>query len=1247
MWLGIIIGLVLGGLLGSIGVAVLLAMIGGVLGAIISRKDTTATEEATNPAPGEGVDERQPSLGALQDEIHSLQEQMRRATQRIGMLEQRIQGLAPEVSVAPAAPAAPTVTATAMPSTSEGPLEEVLLDVEALTRQALAASSGTPISVSVSREIASETRRDALPIELVPAPAAVAQSGSADVEPESAPLGRTSEETFAYRSVEIEKPATPSRLAEFIARWVTGGNPIVKVGVLILFLGLAFLLRYVAENTVVPIELRYAGVAAAGIGLLLFGWHWRHKSDSYGLVLQGAGIGVLYLTTLAGMKLHPLIPAEMGFAILIGVAVFAVLLAVLQDALVLAVIAALGGFAAPVLASTGSENHLAFFAYLTVINLGILAVAWFKAWRPLNLVGFLCTLFLAASWGDKYFQPGLFSMAEPFLLLYFVVYVLITFLFARRTLADAETALGSSFEERFRLQVPQVSYVDASLVFGVPISTFGLQYLMVRSFENGPAYSALAFGLAYIFLAYVLFRQTGLRYALLSETMIALAVIFGSLAIPLGLEGEWTSAAWAVEAAGVYWLGVRQEKVHARLFALLLLFGSAAYFALDLRLGGEASVLAGSWLGCLMLALSVWWVYRLMHLAPDKVLHDFERGLRPWLVACGSLVVALIPFLIWSMGWASTALAVLGGIGVFAALRLNERSLLGWGCGYQLLAGGLYISTLHRSADGVALANGWSGLLATGLIGSALLAAAWSVTQQRSDADEAGERPFAGLFVGVLVGGLVFVNMAPLFVLPWRFAAMVWPLTSLATLWWAIRSRQPAGLFFALGLQLFAGMISLVSHLGLFAGNSFLTDAPAFMHAGFWSPLLISLVALVAARLLQQRTDAGASVPLGWLALIWSGLWWAFAWAAECDRVLVPDAAVFALLGICVATVGFWRTLARRFDWLELGQSTLAFLPLLTILLVMQWFAGSAHPLAGWGALAWLLALLMHLLLLRDQAAWLPPVLHQGVHVTGVWLFLAIATLDVHWHLASWGGAESAWSALGWALVPLTYLWAVSRERLCEKWPLDEFRSAYAMVGALPVVLYLLGWTWLSMLLGQGAAPLPYVPVLNPLELGQFAVLLCITLWWRSLSGEQQFLDNGRLPLAVLGVTAFAVISSMVLRTCHHWGGVSWQSNALVKSMLAQSALSIVWSMIAIGLMLFGNRQGVRAIWIIGASLIAFVVGKLFLVELAASGSLERIVSFIVVGLLLLLVGYFAPLPPRQDVAGELRTDQAIAGGAS
>ena len=247
---------------------------------------------------------------------------------------------------------------------------------------------------------------------------------------------------------------------------------------------------------------------------------------------------------------------------------------------------------------------------------------------------------------------------------------------------------------------------------------------------------------------------------------------------------------------------------------LLLLFGSAAYFVHDLTWGDGLSVLGGSWLGCLMLALSAWWFYRLNSRAPAGRLHAFEQSMRPWLVACGCLFTALMPFLLYPMDWASTLLAILGALAVIAARPMAERGMIGWGCAYQVLAGGLYLSTLQPAEDGTVLASGWNGLAAAGLIGVALLAAAWAVLRQGSEGD--GKTGTLGGLAGlVLLGGLAFINLAPLFVLPWHFAAMVWPATGIATLWWAIRNRQKAALAFALGLQLIAGAVSLGSHLSL------------------------------------------------------------------------------------------------------------------------------------------------------------------------------------------------------------------------------------------------------------------------------------------------------------------------------------------------------------------------------------------------------------------------------------------------
>ena len=59
--------------------------------------------------------------------------------------------------------------------------------------------------------------------------------------------------------------------------------------------------------------------------------------------------------------------------------------------------------------------------------------------------------------------------------------------------------------------------------------------------------------------------------------------------------------------------------------------------------------------------------------------------------------------------------------------------------------------------------------------------------------------------------------------------------------------------------------------------------------------------------------------------------------------------------------------------------------------------------------------------------------------------------------------------------------------------------------------------------------------------------------------------------------------------------------------------------------------RAAKSSWIAGAALLGVVVAKLFLVDLSRAGTIERIVSFIGVGLLLLLIGYLAPVPARRE----------------
>jgi uncharacterized membrane protein len=201
-------------------------------------------------------------------------------------------------------------------------------------------------------------------------------------------------------------------------------------------------------------------------------------------------------------------------------------------------------------------------------------------------------------------------------------------------------------------------------------------------------------------------------------------------------------------------------------------------------------------------------------------------------------------------------------------------------------------------------------------------------------------------------------------------------------------------------------------------------------------------------------------------------------------------------------------------------------------------------------------------------------------------------------------------------------------------WPVSAFTRSYVVVGGAPVATFLAAWIFYANFASSGDPhPLFYVPVLNPLDLAIAAAFIVLVMWVRTAAanGLHPTLHKARVALyAGSAAAAFIWLNGMLLRTLHHWAGLPFALEPMLSSRLVQAAFSILWMVLALALMVAGTRRAFRAIWIIGAALMGVVVAKLFLVDLSAVGTVERIVSFLAVGLLMLLIGYLSPVPPRE-----------------
>lgn len=764
------------------------------------------------------------------------------------------------------------------------------------------------------------------------------------------------------------------RIGTSIQRYFSTGNPIVRVGVIVLFFGLAFLLKYAADYGMLPVELRVIAVAAAGAGLLVLGWRLRLKRRVYALALQGGGIALMYLTVFTAFRMYGLLNAWIAFPLLLVLGVASASLSVRQNAAALAVLGISGGFLAPVLTSTGGGSHVVLFSYYALLNLGVVAIAWFRSWRSLNLIAFAFTYLIGTAWGVLRYRVELFASTEPFLILFFLFYIAIALLFALR-------------------QPPRLrGYVDGTLVFGNPLLAFAIQSYLAQRFEYGMAYSSAAAGLLYLALAWRLFAGGNRNLRLLAEAFLALGVVFLSLTVPFALDGEWISTAWALEGAALLWVGVRQRKRLAVAFALLL----------------------------------------------------------------------------------------------------------------QLCAGAGYLLEAGGRGEGIAVLN-------------------------------------------------------------------------------------------ALCLS-----SALVSAAGLFSSY--------YLYRHFQE---------------GRRWEAFCATPFLW----WGLAWWFGNGLREIDAYVPGRLELTAIVLLAALSCAGLGLLERRFDWKTLRHTATGLLAALGLCALVA-LLDKPHFFADHGFLAWSVAAAAYyfLLYLRDRLSGVPEETLNILHALGLWLIVGVLAHEAHWALERWLQSAGSWNYSALGLIPAL---ALAGAAYAPSWPFKAHRDAYIGLAGSTLAGFLGLWTLSVNLTTAGDPwPLPYLPLLNALDLAQLLVFAALLWWWRH-PHARSWREYDRPFYSSIAALAFLWSNAVLLRSLHYWSGLPLDFEAVLDSALAQACLSVFWALLGLGAMLLATRRGLRRVWVAAAALLGVTVAKLFLLDLADGETLESIISFIVVGILLLLVGYYSPLPPR------------------
>jgi uncharacterized membrane protein len=348
-----------------------------------------------------------------------------------------------------------------------------------------------------------------------------------------------SETNAATPNESIKSPKGKSDIEKFI-----GENLINKIGIAITIIGVAIGAKYSIDNDLISPLSRIVLAYLAGIGLLGFGMKLKEKYESYSAVLVSGAIAILYFVTYLAYSLYELFPQALAFILMLIFTVFTVFAAINYNKQVIAHIGLVGAYAVPFLLSDGSGKVGVLFTYMTIINLGILFIAFKKYWKALQYSSFTITWLIFLSWFiGKYQGEEHLVLGTSFLIIFFGIFYL---LFLAYKLVRKE-----NFNKGNSLLLLSNSFIFYGIGYAIIAGLdFGTDFLGLFTLANAIIHSIVCF---------FIYKQK-LADKNVFYLIAGLVLIFITITFPVQLDGNWVTLLWASEAALLFWLG-RTKKV--------------------------------------------------------------------------------------------------------------------------------------------------------------------------------------------------------------------------------------------------------------------------------------------------------------------------------------------------------------------------------------------------------------------------------------------------------------------------------------------------------------------------------------------------------------------------------------------------------------------------------------------------------------------------------------------------------------
>jgi uncharacterized membrane protein len=337
---------------------------------------------------------------------------------------------------------------------------------------------------------------------------------------------------------------------------VIAGRWFNRVGIVALLIAVSYFLKLAFDNNWIG----PSGRVAIGIllGAAMMPWSSWLLGRGYSYFSEGIvalSEATLFLSVWAGCQYYHLYSQDVGFIGMIVITAAMAAISLGRDSQRIAVLCLLGGYAAPMLVSTGQDHQVVLFTYLLIVGAGMLVMGERKGWSSLQPISYLGTQLYFWGWYDQFYH----RTGDPPLERTILFATLFFLLFATQPVLRA---IKEGILKELDILVTTVNsfvYVGTLFVLFWPKDRWPFTLLV------------LALAAAHIGVARAIPERQKGDSPLARYIFAGLGLTFATMAIPIRLEGKWITFCFAVEGAVLIWSGFRAASGFLRQFGYLLL----------------------------------------------------------------------------------------------------------------------------------------------------------------------------------------------------------------------------------------------------------------------------------------------------------------------------------------------------------------------------------------------------------------------------------------------------------------------------------------------------------------------------------------------------------------------------------------------------------------------------------------------------------------------------------------------------